>query len=1408
MPKQFDVKDWTRAHEGFRDDVYLDSLGRKTVGVGHLITPDSPFNNFQVGDRVNPAFLEKLYDDDFSKHAKMAEDVFPEFHRHPSHVQEALINMTFQLGNKPKKWKDMQHNLKRALETGDYAPVAAAAADSKWYRDQTPQRARSVLDRLAGGSEYAYTPDDTAWSDDTSDKRYGSFEKAGEKPVPPPVARPARPQDPGMDFLAQAEAMPELEVQEDFLAQAEAMPELVVEEQAPLMVMPQTEIKHYDANTELLPGQEAMAPAPPPVAEAAPLYDDPELDAYHRRNQTGLYGDPIGLAWGTAQASTTGGSNNFIPEYPANQALKGYGDGNWNVGLSEGLYNDIKEYAEKSQDWNELKRQQALLRNYQRTWAYAPQEAAQLREMDLIRRFQNESGYVPGYAYGAMTNPEAGPSDTVPAMLTPGEAVIPASVAMDEDFQPLIKEMVNEGRERNRMAEAEGIPVNHPAVPGLADGTLDSKISKIYKEGYTAPGQAYAIAKSKGYQGGTEMIPKPMGAPPKYNIEEPDHSRFDQAEMGQGTSMMMTNAKHKQAIANKEGAQAQKMDHMKQTDMYKLQMDAMKGDQKLAQEQQKKAMEMDMKLMEADVDSEVARRKQEALTTSMSGYGLTPPPMEQGAPPMQGFADGDDWINDPAATGGTIESGFNPMMWQDAASPEQVATYEALQGFSPVHGYQDDWQNDPAALGGTIESGWDPYKWQDAGGYAEATGYAPMDEMMARPADWAYEPASPWPTAEGYADGLTGVAAQADAIRRLQAAGVSMEDISKYLKDEIGALGATATPPSVPQVSAVPEQQAAVEANPAVQAAQQAAAANAHRINATRDVARQAFGAEEEARAWQSGIDKLKGYADGWFGPTVEGTQGDTSALEQQQALADQLRGVPPVDAGGPPPTPITEMHAMDLTGRQDPEAAAELERRGYKRQGGRWLAGEQVVNEQTAPVIDELRAKVEAGGQLTPEEQVKVANFAQAKEEAKDVDAQANEAAQQEVVEQQRMKDEALAKTNEQRASLGLDPLPATATVDPTTTPDEVDDETTKNATDAATNADPEQKKEWYEHVGGWFKDAFGTLMNEQGLAEAVIVYGANRLLGYDNDTAGQQALGWYKNKLNQEQAAQADLKKRELDLEFAQREAGIAAPADAAKLRREQVEKGRKHGEEVAKAALANVGTRTVDKGGYSSKENIITLTDKAAGGQFEKFLTELAPAGAPIDHNAPGVTQAMDNAVRAAVAHAKETGEDVQDLTPFLWAAYVPESSGRGAADFKGIPAKRMTELTSRIPVPAGQSKGTAIQNSIRDLQMAYAKLAQVNPKAFAEYEAKKPNGFYNFARERLDKLGKSNATEGYADGGQIQGYADGWFSRLIEGAFKHPSERKGMSGQGRYASSYKPKPAPAPKPPPPHDSRRNS
>ena len=78
--------------------------------------------------------------------------------------------------------------------------------------------------------------------------------------------------------------------------------------------------------------------------------------------------------------------------------------------------------------------------------------------------------------------------DTVPAMLTPGEFVLNKEATAL--FGPQIEAM-NEAGLQQRRAENELVKAN-----------IGKKISKLHGEGYTAPGQAFAIAKSMGYNTG------------------------------------------------------------------------------------------------------------------------------------------------------------------------------------------------------------------------------------------------------------------------------------------------------------------------------------------------------------------------------------------------------------------------------------------------------------------------------------------------------------------------------------------------------------------------------------------------------------------------------------------------------------------------------------------------------------------------------------------------------------------------------------------------------------------------------------------------------------------------------------------------------------------------------------------
>ena len=72
----------------------------------------------------------------------------------------------------------------------------------------------------------------------------------------------------------------------------------------------------------------------------------------------------------------------------------------------------------------------------------------------------------------------AGGTDSVPAMLTPGEAIIPAAAAQNPANKPMIDSMVSEGREANSMAQ--GGPLQQPpgATPDMAAGPLSGKTKR------------------------------------------------------------------------------------------------------------------------------------------------------------------------------------------------------------------------------------------------------------------------------------------------------------------------------------------------------------------------------------------------------------------------------------------------------------------------------------------------------------------------------------------------------------------------------------------------------------------------------------------------------------------------------------------------------------------------------------------------------------------------------------------------------------------------------------------------------------------------------------------------------------------------------------------------------------------
>ena len=123
-----------KRHEGEVLEIYMDSLGYKTLGVGHLCQPNDPEYNWEVGTPVTQEVVDMYYEDDFEKHYKEAMHVFgseEDFEKLPEVIQRVLVNMCFNLGgSRLSKFR----NMLKACRKHDWAKMAVEMEDCRWFK--------------------------------------------------------------------------------------------------------------------------------------------------------------------------------------------------------------------------------------------------------------------------------------------------------------------------------------------------------------------------------------------------------------------------------------------------------------------------------------------------------------------------------------------------------------------------------------------------------------------------------------------------------------------------------------------------------------------------------------------------------------------------------------------------------------------------------------------------------------------------------------------------------------------------------------------------------------------------------------------------------------------------------------------------------------------------------------------------------------------------------------------------------------------------------------------------------------------------------------------------------------------------------------------------------------------------
>ena len=129
-----------KKHEGYRNKVYLDTLGKRTVGVGHLCVED-----FWEDDKeYEEKFLMTILEHDLQTAIKGAKDLMAEngCMDIDEQAEEIIIEMVFQLG---KTGVSKFKNMWKALSGLDYSTAADQMLDSRWAK-QTPNRANGMAD--------------------------------------------------------------------------------------------------------------------------------------------------------------------------------------------------------------------------------------------------------------------------------------------------------------------------------------------------------------------------------------------------------------------------------------------------------------------------------------------------------------------------------------------------------------------------------------------------------------------------------------------------------------------------------------------------------------------------------------------------------------------------------------------------------------------------------------------------------------------------------------------------------------------------------------------------------------------------------------------------------------------------------------------------------------------------------------------------------------------------------------------------------------------------------------------------------------------------------------------------------------------------------------------------------------
>ena len=138
------LREELKADEGYKNEIYLDHLSLKTLGVGHLIKETDPEYDLEVGTHIDDERVNELFEQDINVTIDECRKLYYDSDKLPEEAQHIIANMMFNMG-RPRLSRF--HKMKRAVENREWKEASNEMKDSKWYR-QVTNRADRLCNRM------------------------------------------------------------------------------------------------------------------------------------------------------------------------------------------------------------------------------------------------------------------------------------------------------------------------------------------------------------------------------------------------------------------------------------------------------------------------------------------------------------------------------------------------------------------------------------------------------------------------------------------------------------------------------------------------------------------------------------------------------------------------------------------------------------------------------------------------------------------------------------------------------------------------------------------------------------------------------------------------------------------------------------------------------------------------------------------------------------------------------------------------------------------------------------------------------------------------------------------------------------------------------------------------------------